>query len=317
MTGENTARYPSQRRQTFGHLTMTISSISHSHLTSATRLEHSINSLLGLLEGIAIDGLINDAEIAFLADWCQSHSGVQQLHPFNELVPAVLDAIQNGAISAEEKRDLKWLCERLKAKDFFSGIAADIQRLRSIIDGIQADKIINENELKGLSDWLDEHSHLRRSWPYEELMSIVTCILADRKIEQTELGLLRNFLRDISASGMDSAPDTATTKVAPTITGICAMCPEILFEEKTFCLSGKFSHFSPQEITSRIAAAGGKVQDSVDEYVNYLVVGSDANPCWAYACYGRSVEHAVRLRQAGYPLLLIHENDLLDALSNL
>ena len=296
---------------------MTTPSLSFTHLTGAAGLEKAINSLLGILQGIAIDGLINEAEIAFLADWCKGHSDVQHRHPFNELVPAVLNAIEDEAISESEKQDLTWLCERLTAKDFYSSMAADLQRLRAILDGIQADKIINENELKGLSDWLDDHSHLRRSWPYEELMSIATCVLADGKIEQSELSLLCTFLQDIAAFETQRKQPTAASEVGPAIVGLCAVCPEVLFEEKTFCFSGSFSNLSVDELTSQIAALGGKVRDSVDESVDYLIVGSDGNPCWAYACYGRKVEDAVRLRQASHHLLLIHENDLLDALSNL
>ena len=72
-------------------------------LTDKARLEQSINSLLGILEGIAIDGLINKTEIAFLDEWCKKHRDVQDRHPFNELVPAVLVAIEDGAISARER----------------------------------------------------------------------------------------------------------------------------------------------------------------------------------------------------------------------
>jgi hypothetical protein len=46
-------------------------------LTSRSRLEKSINSLLGIIEGIAIDGVINDAERDFLELWLKEHEEVQ------------------------------------------------------------------------------------------------------------------------------------------------------------------------------------------------------------------------------------------------
>lgn len=51
--------------------------------------------------------------------------------------------------------------------------------------------------------------------------------------------------------------------------------------------------------------------------VNYLVVGGEGNPCWAYACYGRKVEKAVELRRQGHPIVIVHENDFHDAVLDL
>lgn len=43
------------------------------HFTGKSRLDKSINSLLGLIEGIAIDGQINSAEIALMRMWLEDH----------------------------------------------------------------------------------------------------------------------------------------------------------------------------------------------------------------------------------------------------
>ena len=47
--------------------------------------------------------------------------------------------------------------------------------------------------------------------------------------------------------------------------------------------------------------------------VDYLVIGADGNPCWAFACYGRKVEKAVELRKSGVRIMIIHESDFHDA----
>lgn len=46
---------------------------------------------------------------------------------------------------------------------------------------------------------------------------------------------------------------------------------------------------------------------------DFLVVGADGNPCWAFACYGRKVEMAIDYRKQGCKLLIVHENDFWDA----
>jgi hypothetical protein len=58
------------------------------------------------------------------------------------------------------------------------------------------------------------------------------------------------------------------------------------------------------------------VASSVSSKVDYLIIGADGNPCWAYACYGRKVEMAVQLRKQGSRLQLIHEHDFHDAIAD-
>lgn len=43
--------------------------LKYARFTSRARIEKSVNSLLGLVEGIAIDSSINQSEISFLNFW--------------------------------------------------------------------------------------------------------------------------------------------------------------------------------------------------------------------------------------------------------
>jgi hypothetical protein len=53
---------------------------------------------------------------------------------------------------------------------------------------------------------------------------------------------------------------------------------------------------------------------AVTKNTDYLTIGADGNPRWAYACYGRKVEQAIQYREEGFSILLVHEYDLWDAL---
>ena len=50
--------------------------------------------------------------------------------------------------------------------------------------------------------------------------------------------------------------------------------------------------------------------------MDYLIVGADGNPCWAFACYGRKIEKAMELRKAGARIALVHESDFHDAVQD-
>lgn len=284
--------------------------------TGRSRMDKSVNSLLGLVEGVSIDGKINDDEMDFLNLWLDDHRDVQRKHPFNELVPVVAEAIADGVLNEEERRDILWLCERLCSTKYFDQITADLQRLHAIIGGIAADGRITEEELEGLSDWLEEHEHLRRCWPYDEVDSLVTAVLADHRIDAEEHKMLMSFFSEFVAILDDRTITTPVFSEENTISGVCAVSPEIVFEGSVFCFTGASSVYTRSDFVEVVQGLGGEATSSVSKKINYLIIGAEGNPCWAYACYGRKVEKAVQLRKQGFPLLIVHENDLHDAVSD-
>lgn len=54
---------------------------------------------------------------------------------------------------------------------------------------------------------------------------------------------------------------------------------------------------------------GGMFSSSVVKDLHYLVVGNSGNPAWAYSCYGRKIERALKYQQDGCDLLIVHEHD--------
>jgi hypothetical protein len=285
--------------------------------TGRSRVEKSLNSLLGIIEGISVDSLINRTEVEFLNLWLAEHKELKDRHPYNELLPVVESAIADGVLTSDEKQDILWLCERLRSTEFFDETTADIQRLHAILGGIAADGAITEAELKGLSEWLSDHEHLTTCWPYEEVGSLITGVLSDKKIDSTEQKLLKEFFTEFT-SILDSR-----TIVSPKLTiggnvvGLCAVCPEIAFSDRRFCFTGTSCKYTRSEFSKLIKQLGGEVVNSVSAKLDYLIIGADGNPCWAYACYGRKVEKAVELRKSGARLLLVHENDFHDAVADI
>lgn len=285
--------------------------------TGKAEFEKAVNSLLGLVEGIAIDAKINDNEIGFLQAWLDDHRINSGKHPFNELFPVVEQAVSDGVLTEEERADISWLCNRLTSAEYFNAATADMQKLHAIIAGIASDGEISVEEIKGLSVWLQEHEHLKKCWPYDEIESLVTSVLADKRIDPDEHKMLISFFGEF-VSILDNKTIVSPAFLEGTnIVGLCAVCPEIAFSDAVFCLTGQSHKYTRSEFEELIGSLGGKAAGSVSKKVNYLVVGADGNPCWAYACYGRKVEKAVELRRAGCPIVIVHENDFHDAVSDL
>jgi NAD-dependent DNA ligase len=192
------------------------------------------------------------------------------------------------------------------------------------LGGIIADNVITEAELKGLSEWLMNHDHLKTCWPYDEIDSIVTAVMSDQKIDRNEhktlMELFSEFIKLYDDKTITNPPllegKTVTELGAFSLTGLCAVSPNINFKDSVFCFTGSFSQYKREDLKDLVIKYGGKFSNSVTKIVDYLVIGSEGNPCWAYACYGRKVEEAVNLRKKGHRLLLVHENDFQDAVAD-
>jgi len=284
--------------------------------TSRSRLDKAVNSLIGLVEGISIDGSINADEVGFLRLWLQENTDLCNRHPFTELMPVVEEAVSDGILTDDERQDILWLCEKLRSTEFFDAITADIQRLHALIAGIMADGVITEAELRGLSEWLAEHDQLKTCWPYDEVDSLVTTVLADGRIDTSERKLLQNFFSEFIAVLDNRTIVSPKIVEGASLIGLCAVCPDISFEGSKFCFTGASAKYSRAEFTALVKRLGGVVINSVSAGLNYLIIGAEGNPCWTYACYGRKVEKAVELRKQGARVLLVHEHDFHDAVAD-
>ena len=281
--------------------------------TGPARLDKSINSLLGIIEGISIDGVINTLELDYLGIWLIDHEELRDRHPFNELIPVVEAAVTDRVLTSDEREDIRWLCERLRSSEFYDKTTADLQRLHAIIGSIIADTQISETELRGLSSWLDDHDHLKSCWPYDEIGSLITTVLADKRIDEQEHQLLHRFFSEFVALLDGRTIISPPVLDGHSVVGLCAVCPEITFDGAKFCFTGASARYTRPILVETVTRLGGEVVGSPSGKVSYLVIGADGNPCWAYACYGRKVEKAVQLRKAGSRILIVHEHDFHDA----
>ena len=280
------------------------------------RLERTINTLIGLVEGISIDGCITKDEVALLQSWFNENQILRKRHPYTELMPRVASALEDGMSSEDERDDILWLCRKVISQDYYDRITADLQRLHALLAGVLSDGKITEEELRGLMDWLADHEHLRTCWPYDEVDSIVSGVLADGRVDADEEAELKAFFAEFLAS-LDNRTIVAPPLLAGgTVKGVCAVSPEIRIEGSRFCLTGASARYKRDDLESLLRSLGGDVVGNVSASLDYLVIGSEGNPCWAYACYGRKVEKAVQLRKQGARIVIVHEFDLHDAIGD-
>ena len=286
----------------------------YAQFTAPARIDKELRTLEGILTGIQIDRVVDRLELGRVEEWIHRNSEFEHRHPFNEVIPVLRQALADHELNEEESKNVIWLCRQLSDDSaYYDAITSDIQRLHGIVAGITADGKITSDELLGLRDWIDRNQHLKASWPYDDIDSLITGVLQDGTIDESEHKTLLAFLGEFTRTTGHRAVDIPENWEALSIKGVCAVCPEIAFPERCFCFTGSSSRMRRELCAEMVQTAGGVFLKGVSKRVHYLVIGAAGNPCWAYACYGRKVEQAVSLRREGHPIQLVHENDFWDA----
>lgn len=293
--------------------------LSYRTFTAKSEADKAINSIKGLLVGIAMDGVVDDAELKELNHWCEKHHDLIRRNPFKEFMNTIQEAIKDPENRLELIEDLTWLCQKYEDDNiYYNAVTSEIQILQGICHGILADGIIEDKEIFELSKWLDTHTHLASYYPYDEIKSLLLSILADGVIDDDERKRLFAYFNEFVRISDEKIAKKVEDEIAGVpIQGICTSDPEVDFDGKIFCLTGHSERGNRKEIAMRITDQGGIFKNTISSNTDYLIVGNNDNPCWAFACYGRKVESAINLRKKGKVIQIIHEYDFWDILEDL
>lgn len=288
--------------------------------TKKSELDKAFHTLEGLLKGISIDNTINEKEIKELLSWCDYYGDLLKNDSVNDVIKVIKNSIEDGILEESEKKDILWLCNNFKTGNiYYDCITSNIQKLQGILYGILADGIIKDSEIFELKKWLSNNDQLTGTYPYDEIYSIITAVLADGHIDENERNILKVFFSDFIDTNISkniNLEELENLRNEICIDGICVMCPEIALVDSVFCFTGTSSRASRKEIVNKISTIGGIYHDTVTSKTDYLIIGNEGNKCWSFSCYGRKVEQAVNMRKKGKKILIVHENDFWDAIED-
>ncbi|WP_326983567.1 tellurite resistance TerB C-terminal domain-containing protein [Chryseobacterium sp. MYb264] len=285
-------------------------------VTTKARADKAINSLKGLLLGIISDDIIDAKEMRELRLWAQEHYDLVNRNPFREFMLLIENTASNEIPTKEAVEDLYWLCQKYEHDSiYYNGITSDLQLLQGIFHGILADGILSDEEIFKLDAWLSENKHLSSYYPYDEIRSLVSSVVEDGIITEEERAVLTAFIKQfVEIKNKEVADKIERDTININISGICAQNREIIFTNKTFCITGILNRGSRTELQKAIQDQGGISVNSISKKTDYLIIGSTNNACWTYSCYGRKVEKALELRKSGHTIILIHESDIFNNL---
>lgn len=288
-------------------------------ITTKARTDKAISTLKGILLGINFDRHINEKEINELKLWVNEYNYLIDKNPFNEFMNLINETLSNRIELSETIEDLFWLCQKYEGDNYYyNALTSDLQVLQGICHGILADGIINEKEIIDLSNWLDENEHLNTYYPYDEIRSLILSILSDKKIDDEEKLVLQAYFNQfIKLQDNETAKQIEKEIENIKIEGLCTSEPNVEFKGKIFCITGVLKRSSREMLQMDIQKLGGITTQNISRKTDYLIVGDNGNPAWAFSCYGRKVEKAISLRKEGHTIMLIHEFDFADIIDDL
>lgn len=280
------------------------------HFTAPGRRHQAVSTLYGMLLGITCDGKVSDEELVALRKWLDDNRHLKMQGKYKDLFQVVGNLAGGRQIDQETVSEMQFLCRSFAAEfGYYDEGTQAVQVLHGMLQGIIADGVVTAEELRQLQSWMDDHEHLANCWPFTETRSLVADVMADGRIDEEEH---ERLLHHFQLFG--NRPGQRSVATQSTVTGICALDPQIEFAERTFCFTGRAS-----ETRSKLEAAaidrGAICRPSVSKNLNYLVVGADGSECWAFACYGRKIEQVMEQRQQGATTIICHEHDYLDAIA--
>jgi NAD-dependent DNA ligase len=283
--------------------------------TNPSVVEKDLRILIGILNGIKSDSVINEIEHSELLNWINARRDYESKKPYSQVIQLLRQALADSILTKDEAENIIWFCNQyVDQSSYFDELTAGIQKLTGILKGISIDSNVNAQELLYLDNWLEENEYLKNTYPYDEIYSLTTQIIKDKVVTKEEQ---EDFLRFANAITGDHKSNSNSAIVETLKTGFFQIDPDIRIQDSTFCITGVSRKFKRREIAEKIELYGGYIVDNVSSKINYLVVCDEKNSCWAFTCYGRKIEEAIKLRKQGLRLVIVHEFDLYDTFENL
>jgi len=179
-----------------------------------------------------------------------------------------------------------------------------IDELIGICRGVLFDGAVTKAEAENLLDWLNANPLVAEDWIGKKLHWRLKVYLSDDIIDNDEEAKLLDSLIEITGVNHKSDNGSNTSTSLP----LTENPPdEITIPGHHFALTGNFSHAKRKDVEKLILENGGFVKKNANSNCHYLVIGEIGSGAWIHSSFGRKIEEAVNVRDAGHPIVIITE----------
>jgi NAD-dependent DNA ligase len=187
-----------------------------------------------------------------------------------------------------------------------------VEMLLGLVTGMLADGHLHELEIKMLNTWLSENAAVSESWPGSFVALKLKNILNDGLITEPERLHFQEALQQLATNDFS---DTGST--SPEVVSIPLNDDgQVFLRDATICLTGNFLFGTRNKCEEVSTLAGATPRSTITNNLDFLVIGTHVSPNWVHTSFGRKIQQAVEMQQAGKPIKIISERRWQAALNN-
>src|SRR5688572_26052707 len=189
----------------------------------------------------------------------------------------------------------------------------DVSELLGMAKGMLADGIVNDQEAQFLLRWAREHEEASTKWPVSLILSRLSHMFTDGRIDDEERAELRELLSSL-VGGTESIllGFDASTKLP-----LDEPPPLVCWHEEVYVFTGRFAFGTRRHCEAEVVARRGRCDENVTRQTTFLVLGTFGSTDWRHTSYGRKIERAVELRGSGFPIRIVGEDHWTKAIAPL
>lgn len=271
--------------------------------------DRALYGLKGILAGVVADKRLNELELLFLDSWLQSQEYLSEDADVVTILSQVGDILEDGVISPDELQQMQARIEQIVSSrnSETTESVGHIEELVGFLTGTASDGVLNDQEITGMSAWLEHNASVQEVWPASVIVNRLALILEDGVITDEERGDLLTTVRQVTGTDADESGLSfeASTEVWED------SVESLQLEGSVFCLTGDFVSGDRDSVDTLLRCLGAETNSSVNKSVDYLVIGTLASRDWLYTSHGRKIEKALLLKRAGNAIKVITERTLL------
>jgi len=223
-------------------------------------------------------------------DYTGAHRALKDCHLTKAVYDRINDVFGSAAFDGKSYAVSSHGCSSRK-EPHYSEETIQLKALQSILESIIDDKVVTEDEVGALVDWMEYNINLKGNYPFDRVFVLLEKVLEDGVVDDEELKMLL---------------DKFTEYTSPT-KSTCNGIGEIA--DKHFVLTGEFSYGSRTAVSAYIVSNGGVVDDTVKKCTQYVVIGSLGSQAWKNGVYGSKIKKAMELKDKGQNIELVAEED--------
>lgn len=176
----------------------------------------------------------------------------------------------------------------------------NIDELIGICKGVIADGEVSQKEAEFLLSWMESNQDAAYQWPASVLYERIRLHLSDGVLDKSESEDLYNLITQMTGGDAPANVSSMSSSLP-----LDQPQPEIVFEDRIFCLTGAFTVGSRDNVTKLIESKGGKCVKNPTLKTDYLIIGIIGSRDWIHSTHGRKIEEAVSIRESGKALISI------------